>query len=449
MNAGLTKPFVHLVTGDTANTILECDEILHQNVFDDGESDPILFLIRGLAHAVRSEHQNAVNDFSYFIENQAEDDGARLYGYIYRAEVYNCLNEYELALNDLNAALECCEHNNEASDTLPDELHNLRTIIEDKLVSNSKSNVRDAYPQQVSPTLDEALEALANGNIEECLSLAEILCQQQPEAIDPVFVRGLAKDLSGRRAAKTGHNDAATADFDDAIQDYSNVIEAANSHFLTKAYERRALLLIGRQKNKEAFDDLDYVLARAPQNINALLHHGIVAMRQRTYKQVEKDLTKILTLDPQNVKALQLKGELALIYQDYDNALLSFENALSYCPEVNITRIECLLYKAFTLYLIKDYPTAINVIQDVEPMLVDLTDFERRYLQPKMEILRTYHPSLPENENLSEVDSKKVMKEYWQIFLQTGAADQIRCEMGLACTYYLVASVKKKQQVAH
>ena len=274
-------------------------------------------------------------------------------------------------------------------------------------------------------TLARAFNELASGNLAEVLSVCELL--QKNETAQ--FLRGLVHDFLGRRCLKEGKK-AAKKDFEKAILDYSNVINARKSHLLHTAYGRRAKLLIALERYDEALSDLNKLITREPWNLQAVLEKGLSEMLSGNKNNAIDDFDSVLKKDPSNVQALEWRGQVGLEVFNYPGALHFFREGKKYCEE-ELTAIRLSLMEALALYLHKQYHQAVALMQGIESQLSELDDNAGRDLQLKFELLRQYFPlklELLQQDRPAEKEAKEQREEIKSIFVDLQVPAKERCD---------------------
>lgn len=428
----LMTPMTYLFVGDTTNAILECDEILSVEALP----NPGVFLIRGWAHAQRGEYENAAHDFSRFIDEVEGSDGVEApmlrYAYRLRAACYEYQDEWNLSLSDLQSALRFYDEDN--TDVNVDDVADLRNqhrrVVRKQAGESSwEGESPDAAVSSV-PQRHEVLNALVDGDLQRALEL----CELRLSDISTRFLRGLAKDFRGRRS--WGDNRLrAESDFEDAISDYSDVIEDATSHFLSRAYVRRSQLLIALQRHQEAIAGLDELDTRRllnahdPLNIRSLLDRGIAALRIYEYNAAGKAFDRVLDLDPENIRALDGNGQVDLYTENRQDALECFQRALETSQEKQ-EKVHFMVMIALTYYLDEKYDEAMAELKAIEPLLLEIQDSEIRELQQKVDILRQF---LPDSDGVP--DSEEEFEEQRQLF-KSSAEKEEKCTAYLLCILY-------------
>ena len=291
-------------------------------------------LFRGWAQVRRGEYgNNAEQDFTHVIDNMEVSEGqeALLGGFVYRlrARCYEGQAEWILCLEDLKKALSLYEADADVAadaDALA-ELRDQQHRVKRKQAGEFDDS--DVRPESAAPLSNrhEILDALVAGELEQALKL----CEARIDDINVRFCRGLAKDFRGRRAWKNDNKEAAEKDFAEAIADYSDVIEDASSHFLSRAYVRRAMLLIALEQFEDTLAGLDELVERQLLNaedkslhISAGLNRGLANLRLLEYEEAGKAFVAVLELDPNNLRALDGNGQVDLYTQKRSDALEKF-----------------------------------------------------------------------------------------------------------------------------
>ena len=417
--------------GDTTEVLRECNEILKVQE----PLNPGTYLIRGLAHSLQENEnadQNAVSDFSRFIELT---EGNPL-GFQYRARAYEKIGQFDDALNDLNQAIDYYSKENQQENDLLVELIERRTVVEFKQAS-AHSDTTDTETLKPEDMLAEAFEDLAEGNIEQAIATSENLCQQNNRNINAVFLRAIGKDLRGRQFAKNNDTVNAETDFQNAIDDYSEVIDDTTSEFINMAYARRPLLCISIKRYQDAIGDLSEAIKRDPNDLQMYLHRGIAAMRCYRYNEALLDFDHVLGNDSKNVQALELKGEVALKLFAYDTALRCFQTAQEHCHE-KITTIRIMLLQALAFYLLKNYTEALQLMQEIKRQIDPLEDNESRDLKNKFELLQENLPFFPEFPSEAEEIARA------QETFDSQAPEKERCDAGLLFLLGIIFSVRSR-----
>ena len=428
----LMRPITFLLAGNTPKTIRECDEILSR----DAHPDPGAVLMRGWAHIQRGDYEEAEQDCSRFIHTGEVSEGLKApalsFAYRMRATCYEHQGEWNLALSDLKKALDFYEDDTDVdTDDFTELREQQRRVERKKLGESSQDDISSESAAPLSrPPRHEVLKALVDGDLQRALEL----CEEQLDDINIRFLYGLAQDLRGRRSWADS-NPAAESDFKDAISAYSDVIEDATSHFLSRAYVRRSHLQIALENPKEALEGLDELEARQlldadePLNIHAFLSRGIAALKLYEYDKAGAAFDYVLDLDKKNIRALDGNGQVDLYTEDRRNALKRFKAALEIAEKrqekPNVAHFTFMI--ALTHYLDEEYDQAITTLKKIEPIMGELQDSQRRQLQQKIAVLEKFLPfGIP--------DSEKKFEEQRQLF--KSSAVQVKFTIFLGCFFY-------------
>ena len=297
------------------------------------------------------------------------------------------------------------------------------------------------------PSRHEVLEALVDGDLQRTIEL----CEERLDDINIRFLYGVAKDFRGRRAWANDNKSASAADFEDAISEYSDVIEDATSHFLARAYVRRSQLQIALEQPEAAIKGLDELEAKQlldadnPLKIYASLSRGVAELRRGVpdYNKAGAAFEHVLKFEPENTRALDGNGQIDLYTEDRPNALKCFKAALEIAEKrqekSNVAHFTFMI--ALTHYLDEEYEQAISALKVIEPIIGELQDSQRQQLQPKIEALKNFLP------DVSIPESEEAFEEQRQDF-ESSAVKEVKFRALWACCLYLLHRPRSYHAVA-
>ena len=427
---GGVSALVALLGGSFRDAVREC-----KLVISDANTSPelraALVFIKGCAHAMQGEFEDSEHDFSGWITRDESDSSL---GYKFRADTYEHLGDWENALADLNQAilrtqassLEALElHFHRAA--IWSELGELDAAIQDyetvvglnpqhptavlhllllKQGSGSaleiaallreKEREMSGPVSEPEPTLETALDRLVAADLEGALEMCEWLSENRPEEVNTVFVKGLAKDLRGRRFSEAGDAAAAENDYRAAIRDYSVLLDNhSDSHFTTLTADRRGQLrlAIGSQESLAgAIADFSHVIDRDAQNVLAYIHRGQSYLARYDYEEANADFNRVFDFNPENSLAslaYELNGTVALLNSRHADAVGLFEVARDYCEDP-ATEIHLKLFQAAGEYLQTHYEAALALLREIEGGMSVLQGQERYAFEQKLALLQTH-----------------------------------------------------------
>lgn len=201
------------------------------------------------------------------------------------------------------------------------------------------------------------------------------------------------------------HYSSALSDIDSAIECYDN-----------NDYDEETLVRLQKRRD---------IVEQFIQASDKLVEIGMDFLQKQVYNAANEKFSEALKINRENSDAFEMKGQVALIDGDHGGALDHFQNALTYCGDNKLKRTRLNLSVAFTMFLTEDSESALRVVKDdLEPNISTLSDAEKEELQPKIDILKVYHPSLSDV-NLSDTEeSEKVMEQRRERHISSTVAKQ-------------------------
>ena len=424
--SGLFTAMARFLAGDLRETIHECTECIF-NPETSLKTEYAAFFLRGWSHYLVGDPQNGIYDLSIWLDREKQDDeGNVASGYKLRAACYESLGDWEHALDDLDAALDQIgETAPEAVEilyrraTVQSELQRLPAAISDyQAVINAdpahhratehlallrRNAVEEAAalraterprrrrtPQIPVLTSQDALDKLAENDIESAIGICEDILENRPEAPDIHFAMGFSKDLRGRNFRKRGDTAAAKQDYLHAIESYSRLLaEDFHSPFATLAFDRRGQLRLatGTEESLDgAIDDFSTVIERENDNLLAYLHRGKAYLALTDYKAAVDDFDSVLKLDPTNSLAHELKGTVALLNFNTEVAKGLLGEARLHC-DIRHEEVRIDLFRGAVAYLAGDDETALDLLKTVEDRIEEIPPWELGEMQRKMQLL--------------------------------------------------------------
>ena len=440
--SGLLTAMARFLAGDLRGTIHECTECIF-NPDTSREAEYAAFFLRGWSHYLSGDPQNGIYDLSIWLDREKQgDEGNVASGYKLRAACYESLGDWEHALDDLDAALDQIgETAPEAAEilyrraTIRSELQMLPAAISDyqKVIIADPTHDRAAEhlallkrnaveeaaalraterprsrraPQVPVLTAQDALDKLAENDIESAIEICEDILENRPEAPDIHFAMGFSKDLRGRNFRKRGDTDAAEQDYLHAIESYSRLLtEEFHSPFSTLAFDRRGQLRLALGKGESllgAIADFSTVIERENDNLLAYIHRGKAYMNLTDYKAAVADFNHVIELDATNSLARELNGTVAFLVDDTQNAKQLFEEARLHCDD-SFGEVRIDLMRGAVAYLGNASETAIALLETVENRIKEIPPWELGEMQRKMQLLE--RKLFPESRPVIEVEA--------------------------------------------
>lgn len=449
------------LNGDFQNAIRDC-EIGISDASTASQLRDALVLMKGCAHAMQSDFQNAEHHLSAWL---AHTEGDVALGYEFRADIYAGTGDWNRALEDLDHAVDCSPETpllHFQRGAVQAELGQLEAAIQDyetglrlnpehptallhlmllkqgstsaleiaALLRQKEREVSDPVAQP-EPTLQTALDRLVASDIQGTLEICEWLNANRPEEVNTVFVSGLAKDLRGRRFSEDGNTASAKQDYLSAIEDFSILLDNhPDSHFATLAFERRAMirLAIGTQEAiTEAIEDFSHVITRDPENPIVYFNRGQSFLARYDYEKANQDFNRVFDFNPDNTLAslaCEYNGTVALLNARPADAVELFNEARNYCESLQ-TEMRLMLFQAAGEYLQAHYEQALLLLSEIESRISILQGRERYEFDRKLEILQTeLRPKIetskvPEDRFLARVkaDCDAILKRLYDLFL--------------------------------
>ena len=101
---------------------------------------------------------------------------------------------------------------------------------------------------------------------------------------------------------------------------------------LLSAHNNRAAMLINKQMYAEALPDLDLVLSRQPDRVDALTNRTIANYNVKAYAKSLADIETLLRIDPRDSRALNYSGMCHGQMGDFNRAISAFSRAIEINP---------------------------------------------------------------------------------------------------------------------
>ena len=350
-----------------------------------------VYLYRGIAHAEKTEYEEAIADFNkalklrrrYCLAHLLIADALSELGKVsesvgkYQVAIdcdptiagahnnlaiaYQTLGRHELAIDSFSKAitidgpgkadslsnragsLTILRRFNEAQEDLQNALtidpnarlaiHNLGTL----------ELQRGNYPE-ATRLFERLIEMITNEDLEDAVFLAEIRAAAYNG-------RGLTHQFAER--------------YDDALRDFSEAIRLKPSY--TEPYVNRGLLLIKRRKYEAAVADLDIAIRLNPLFDAAFCNRGVAYREMGDYSRAKADFDEAIRIDPNQAETHDNLGLLFTLQKKYDEAMVQFNIAIDLNPNVHYTykeRGDVWFYKGEYESAIKDYEKALLLKPD-------------------------------------------------------------------------------------
>ncbi len=148
---------------------------------------------------------------------------------------------------------------------------------------------------------------------------------------------------------------AALGEFDNALADYSRLIELAGKRAKATAYCERGWFHWQAGSDDRAIEDFSEVIRRHPDFAEAYCGRGIIYAERGEYSRALADLTRALRLDPYDDTALLWRAFVRRETGKYDKALRDLRNAIRLCPH----RADAYRERSLVYLRKKDYERAL------------------------------------------------------------------------------------------
>lgn len=206
---------------------------------------------------------------------------------------------------------------------------NVRARILQIVIENRSGNHERAL------ALSRPLEGIPTPNPGDALQLAGALREAgNPDAANRIIAR-LAANLPANpaQALEVANAVRDSGAFNDSLPLYRRLIQSNPNNLAARLEIAEALTWLSRPA--EARAELEYVLNREPQNVEALTRRATVLVREQTPESLalaQLELAKILARDPQNARARIASAELQTVQQKFPAAVVDYRAVLEADP---------------------------------------------------------------------------------------------------------------------
>lgn len=208
-------------------------------------------------------------------------------------------------------------------------------------------------------TQDEADQLFTEGEFKAAAVKYDKVIALEPDNSFAIYNRGLAREkiedyenasddftylIKHKKYTRLAYLGRARCSFEQQI--YKSVVMDMNQLILRDENDIDALLLRGKAnvklyKNNKALDDLDKVVDAQPKNIDALITRGAALARGGQGAYAIQDFDRAMKIDPSLPVIYFNKGVVFFTYENWGAAMENFEKALELDPNYveAITRI--------------------------------------------------------------------------------------------------------------
>jgi len=322
------------------------------NVFIEKTSSPeaYCYWLKGAILEGNGDQAGALASYTQAIEKDPTYTSA----YLYRADLYRKAKKYDLALLDINAAIE-----KTSSPTA--YYYWLRGDILEKSIKREAAIADYTKALEIDPNYMRVYRARSSLYMWEekyNLALADINLEIEKSSVSSPY----SYWLRGEILEKMG-------DKEKAIQDFSKAIEIDTTY--TLAYRSRAIIYEGMKKYDLALSDID-ALIKYPSSVGSqsynCLWRGHILTRIENYEEALKEYTRAIEFYPDNVFAYESRsrvygeiGEHELALADVDTII---KKASSPNSKHNVLRGKTLLKSGDKEGAIREYNKAIEIDTD-------------------------------------------------------------------------------------
>lgn len=199
-------------------------------------------------------------------------------------------------------------------------------------------------------TQDEADQLFTEGQFEAAAMKYDRVIALEPDNSFAIYNRGLAREkikdylnasddftylIKHKKYTRLAYLGRARCSFEQQI--YKSVVMDMNQLLLRDEDDVDALLLRGMAyvklyKNNKALDDLDFVLEQQPDNIQALVSRGAALARGGQGAYAIEDFDRAMKINPNLPVIYFNKGVVFFTYENWGAAMENFEKALELDP---------------------------------------------------------------------------------------------------------------------
>ncbi len=244
--------------------------------------DPRCRLARAIALERKGLYSQALADLNWLLRHHRS-----LKAYLVRARIYVAQDAHQLALEDLNQALELNPQDA--------EIYRLRAALHLKLNRNAEA-------------LDDVKQAL----------------EHDQEDAELLTIQGEALRRQGK--------------LDQAVEALDRAIELDDK--LAAAWISRGMARLNQGKARKALEDLDRAVELVPENPRAYLQRGIIHAHLGDYQQAARDFDQAIELAPADAKTYAYRAMAALKQGQYQDAVDFYTEALRLHPRYALAYYE-------------------------------------------------------------------------------------------------------------
>ena len=302
-----TNFFVLGLPADLLERMLDQAIQSYNQVIQRDPKNAVAYVSRGLAYAIKGDHERAMQDYDKAIQL----DPRNAVAYRNRGIAYGSKGDNDRAMQDYDQAIQL-----DPKDAIA--YVSRGNVYKSKRDNNSA--IQD-FDQAIQLDPKNAASYIARGDAYETKGDYDRAIQDFDQAIQLDPKNAFAYRSRGIAYANTG-------DQDRAIQDYDQAIQLKDSFACTL---RGLLYLLTKGDRDRAVQDFDQAIQLDPKNFQAYASRGLAELN-RDYEHAVQDLDQAVQLDPNNAAAYKYRGAAYESKGDQDRAIQDYDKAIQLAP---------------------------------------------------------------------------------------------------------------------